>query len=312
MTIILSVLGLIFVFDRLVNGEWAWQTSAKSSRSTRSSPSKPQQLRQLSLYERTPLTGNSSRRGANGVRCNCFSGYICMACASMMLAPKRPRKTPPYVCTDPTCCPPDYDINDARLAEVKAQQERAKLKREQAYREHVASLGKLSGAVRMFRTWKLLPDGSLKAMTQEHTWKPGENVTLASGGDASKDSGFYGFAGLPELKRQEDEWWRKSQAGEPKQALGYDSNGTPIGYKKDVHYYVCGTMLCYGHVKISEKGGRAQKAWPEYIIEPDGSDPDFGMLVVNAAERYGMQIITVADAEELETGVVPWVKEEKK
>lgn len=215
-----------------------------------------------------------------------------------------------YICHDPTCCDPDYDLdydqdaNARRLAIVQQQQEAARLKREQKYRDHITSLPKLAGAVRMFRTWKLTASGDLKAMVANHTWKPGENVSLASGGDAKEDSGFYGFASLEELQRQERDWWDMSQAGEPNKNPIYDIHGR--GVPSGTHWYICGTTLNYGHVKISEKGGRSQKAVPEYIIEPDGSDPSFGMLVVNAADKYGMQIITAQDAEELETGLVSW------
>ncbi|OKI54563.1 hypothetical protein [Micromonospora sp. CB01531] len=177
-------------------------------------------------------------------------------------------------------------------------------RRAKEYQKHIASLDKLHGAIRMFRTWRLMPDGTLRAMTQEHTWEPGENVTLASGPNAGEDSGFYGFSTLDELKKQEKDWWEKSQSGQPRsKAIRIPRGGT--GFVNE-YWYVCGTMLCYGHCKMSAKGGRVQKAIPEYIIEPDGSDPDFGMLVVNAAEKYGVRIVSVEQAENLENGVIEW------
>lgn len=201
-----------------------------------------------------------------------------------------------------------YNLQE-ELNRLRGQALRVKAEREKKYMEHIASLEKLPGAIRMFRTWRLYADGSLKAMTQNHIWQPGENVTLASGGDASADSGFYGFNSLAELQRQERQWWEWSQSGRPEVKLEYDKWGVPSRrLSQPAYWYVCGTILAYGHVKVSERGGRCQKAIPEYIIEPDGSDPDFGMLVVNAAEKYGMKIVSLKDAGELNCGVLPYQK----
>lgn len=225
-----------------------------------------------------------------------------------------------FYCGDPNCdlCAKNRDVNGASLIDFEAATQRLReeatkraaeeaereRERQKKYTEHISSLEKVDGAIRMFRTWRLYANGGLRAMTQHHTWEPGENVTLASGGDASADSGFYGFNSLEELKEQENRWWEWSQSGEPEmlQEWGIRGAGQP-GW-----WYVCGTILAYGHFKASARGGRCQKAVPEYIIEPTGADPDFGMLVVNAADKYGMKIISVEDAHEIKTGVVPYWK----
>lgn len=49
-------------------------------------------------------------------------------------------------------------------------------------------------------------------------------------------------------------------------------------------------------------------AAPEYIIEPDGSDPDFGLRVLNVAEQYDMKIITLSQARSLKLGRINWWK----
>lgn len=240
--------------------------------------------------------------------CNCSGCKLGQACLSKKFVD----------CGDPECdmCyrQPSVKDLDADIIDFKKELERlrrfaeeGKALREKQYMEHIASLEKLPGAIRMFRTWRLYADGSLKAMTQNHIWQPGENVTLASGKDASADSGFYGFNSLAELQRQERQWWEWSQSGRPE--IKVDMWGAPPSRPAPpLYWYVCGTILCYGHVKVSERGGRCQKAIPEYIIEPDGSDPDFGMLVVNAAEKYGMKIVSLADAGELNCGVLPYQK----
>ncbi len=211
-------------------------------------------------------------------------------------------------CGDPDClyCAAEDKLNS--LMEVMEWEREAILRRQEEgrrqeeerkareYAEYVSKLDKKAGAYRLFRTWRLLDDGSLVAMVTDHIWKPGENVSKASSAtNAAQDSGFHGFASLTELQRQEAAWWEKSQSGE-----GANHPHT--------YWYVCGTMLGYGHVKEAEKGARVQKAIPEYIIEPDGSDPDFGMLVVNAAEKYGIRIISVKTAEEMKPGRVPYWK----
>lgn len=319
---VLATLGMIFgggyltflTIVALIEQKWSWNpwpTSGKSSRSTKSSRWKsPWRLRSTPSHlvlERKPPAANSSQQGVKKV-CSCYGCQYGLSC-------EYDRTAFGADCGDPRCCPPRVSY-DPRYLEAREQSqasmqeamerklERERLEREakeRKYQEHIASLEKLPGAIRMFRTWRLLADGSLKAMTQDHIWKAGENVTLASGGNASSDSGFYGFSSLEELQCQEQDWWLKSQSGIPHEELGW---------VRPDYWYVCGTMLCYGHVKLSEKGGRAQKAVPEYIIEPAGADPDFGMLVVNAAEKYGMRIMDIADAECLNTGLIPWVKED--
>lgn len=172
---------------------------------------------------------------------------------------------------------------------------REELKQRQ-YEAHVESLDKLPGAIRLFRTWKLYPNGDLGAMVANHIWQPGENVSLNDGSTAKENSGFYGFSKFEELKRQERDWWDKSQFGT------YDAtfNGR--------YSYVCGTILGYGHCKVAEKGARVQKAVPEYIIEPNCATMDFGMVVVNAAEKYGMRIVTLSQVEDLDLGIVRYWK----
>lgn len=300
--------GLGLVIGRLVFGEWLWQTSAKSRRNTKSSRLSSRQSQPRQKPRRKAPTANSSRRGPSVCSCaNCLIGLPCMRTAG------------PFSCGDPSCdlChdkngAPKYgsgslvDFEDA-VRRLQAQAVNVKAEREKRYQDHIDSLEKLPGAIRMYRTWRLFPDGSLKAMTQNHVWKPGENVTLADGKDASADSGFYGFNSLAELKEQEEAWWEASQSGEPECRNDYDWRFS-TGPAEPLYWYVCGSILAYGHVKVSAKGGRCQKAVPEYIIEPAGSDPDFGMLVVNAAEKYGMKIVTVEQAEELRTGQVEYRK----
>lgn len=179
--------------------------------------------------------------------------------------------------------------------------------RGEEYRRHVASLDKLPGALRLFRTWQMLPDGTLGAMVADYRWLPGENVSLNSGEGGQRDSGFYGFSELGELQKQETEWWEKSQSGEPKITSEFDRFGR-LREGPSARWYVCGTILGYGHAKLAKAGARVEKAIPECLIEPAGADPDFGMLVVNAAEKYGMKIITVAKARNLETGLVRYWK----
>lgn len=302
------------VIGRLIFGEWLWQTSAKSRRNTKSSRSSSRQSsRGRQKPQRKARTVNSSRRGHSVCSCsNCLLGLTCL---------RSKQGTQLFHCGDPQCdlCPGQASLIDfasaaERLRELTAKRaaEDAERERERQkkYTEHISSLEKVDGAIRMFRTWRLYADGSLRAMTQQHTWKAGENVTLANGGDASADSGFYGFNSLEELKRQEEDWWEWSQSGVPEMQNKADLWGYPIrgGKGEPAWWYVCGSILAYGHVKVSAQGGRCQKAVPEYIIEPAGADPDFGMLVVNAADKYGMKIISVEDAHEIKTGVVPYWK----
>lgn len=308
------LLGL--VIGRLIFGEWLWQTSGKSRRNTKSSRLSSRQSQHRQKPQRKAQTANSSRRGHSVCSCsNCLIGLTCL------------RSKPgikPFHCGDPQCdlCPVTRDANGAPLLDFEAAQRKLRnaaaevakreKERQKKYTEYVGSLDKLPGAIRMFRTWRLYADGSLKAMTQNHIWVPGENVTLANGGDASPDSGFYGFNSLEELREQEEMWWEWSQSGQPEMKDGpYDIWGLPKPGPQGAGpawWYVCGTILAYGHVKASARGGRCQKAVPEYIIEPADADPDFGMLVVNAAEKYGMKIISVQDAEEIKTGTVPYWK----
>lgn len=170
-------------------------------------------------------------------------------------------------------------------------------------------LEKVSGAFRMFRVWKMSDDGKLTACVADFTWSKGENASLTNGGDASPNSGFYGFNTLEELQAQEAHWWEASQSG--KGIVNVDTFSflwnRPEVPAKPTHY-ICGTTLNYGHLKLSEKGARSQYAVPEYIIEPDGSDPDFGLRVLNVAENYDMKIITLSQARSLKTGRIDWWK----
>lgn len=282
-------------------------------KSSRSSSRQSSQVRRKP--QRKARTVSLSRRGRSVCSCaNCLIGLPCI----------RRKSGRPFYCGDPSCdvcittqdvsgvSPIDFEAASKRLKEEaakrRAEVEKREAERQKKYTEHISSLEKVDGAIRMFRTWRLYADGSLRAMTQDHIWKPGENVTLANGGDASADSGFYGFNSLEELKRQEENWWEWSQSGEPETNSTLFGSAVWGGKGEPAWWYVCGTILAYGHVKASATGGRCQKAVPEYIIEPTGADPDFGMLVVNAAEKYGMKIISVEDAHEIKTGVVPYWK----
>lgn len=179
------------------------------------------------------------------------------------------------------------------------------------------------GAYRLFRVWKMSDEGDLRAIVAEFTWSPGENASLTTGGDASHNSGFYGFNSLGELQKQENAWWEASQSGKGVlQNSGINLFVTPTGWcthcssancghtrqAMRTEHFICGTTLNYGHLKISEKGARSQFAVPEYIIRPNGSDLDFEMRVLNVAEKYDMKIITLSQARAVRTGLVPWWK----
>lgn len=194
-----------------------------------------------------------------------------------------------------------------KLLDFAKTQEEEKAKKHQ---EFIAGLDKRSGAMRMYRTWKLNDNNELRAMVAGYTWKKGENETLTDGSDAGNNSGFYGFSTIEELMRQEKDWWEKSQSGQRNVDVDCPTFTLSGASAKpsDGHWYVCGTILGYGHAKVSEKGARVQYAVPEYIIEPDGSDPDFGMRVLLVAEKYGMKIVSRDTVEDLKTGFIPWWK----
>lgn len=174
------------------------------------------------------------------------------------------------------------------------------------------------GAYRLFRVWKMSDEGDLRAIVAEFTWSPGENASLTTGGDASHNSGFYGFNSLGELQKQENDWWEASQSGKGVQRFAdyvTDSGWCTLCSTADcwhakapIDHFICGTTLNYGHLKVSDLGARSQFAVPEYIIRPDGSDLDFEMRVLNVAEKYDMKIITLSQARAVKTGLVPWWK----
>lgn len=176
-----------------------------------------------------------------------------------------------------------------------------------AYEQKVAGLPKVEGAVRMFRTWELREDNRLEAMTNHYIWSPGQNAADMS---TEHHAGFYGFGSLNELRRQEKTWWEHSQSGKGHISERDIFTFSLYGHERPAKpkFYVCGTILGYGHVKIAQHGGKAQYAVPEYIIEPEGCDPDFGLRIVNVAEKYDMKIISVKQAKRLKAGKVAWWK----
>lgn len=282
---------------RYTEGKWPWQTSESQSRKSRSFLSRllsriPGLNRLSSRPSQPDPTENSSPQGSDAV--------VSSICPHSIDQTKQ-------ICFR---CRPSGSIT-LRMPDLVPGPASDAIRKELNYRAKVAGLPKEPGAYRMFRTWALGEDNRLRAMVATYHWTPGENIATSMA-DAKDHSGFYGFSSLAELQAQEKTWWSLSQSGRP-----YEPRRDPLasmmgGYLGHVPpgktWYVCGTFLGYGHLKIAEHGARAERAVPEYIIEPDGSDPDFGLRIMNVAEKYGMKIISVKTARELATGRVPWWK----
>jgi hypothetical protein len=154
-----------------------------------------------------------------------------------------------------------------------------------------------SGAVRLFRYWTITGNNELSAIFSNYRWQPGDNVAE----NTAPAPGFYGWNDLSHAEKES--MWIKAIEGTltyPYQSLdfikGYDSWG-----------YVLGTFLGHGVVKVHEKGARCAKALPEYIIESESMARNLVLLEI--AEKYGMNIITLDQAKMLRTGIVPYTKE---
>lgn len=259
--------------------------------------------------------------------CSCTHGNVrenCAACSGIVHAKHGPILNPAPATPAPQTCVHGIEMNrlcakcmaagalgtsgsfTARMPDTFGMSPEAKRQHEQAqrYKRKLADMEKVPGAMRMFRTWTLNDKDELRAMVATYQWRKGENTatSMAEGGT----TGFFGFASLAELQRQEKKWWELSQNGQPhSQRPSYHMMGLDT-QPATMQWFVSGTFLAYGHMVIAEHGGRSQFAVPEYIIEPDGSDPDFSMRILAVAEKYGMQLISVATAGELKVGTVPW------
>lgn len=152
---------------------------------------------------------------------------------------------------------------------------------------------KESGAVRMFRVWRMTtrelvvntaplavqsPPEKLRlgALMSAHIWQPGENTA-----DQPR-FGFYGFCSYGTMMQQEPDCRTINKAR------------------------VAGTVLAYGRVTIGKYGARAQHAIIESLIEPE--DLDDAMRVVHLANHYGARIISEDIARNLKGGLVPYRK----
>ena len=149
---------------------------------------------------------------------------------------------------------------------------------------------KLEGAIRLWRYWLHDSDTrSLFATVRGTTWRPG--VTVMENGTPPKKKnavGFHGFNSYDLIQEQESDSYKKARRG--------------VGY-------VLGSVLCYGKMVIAAKGARAEFAIPEYFVLTDNDD--WNLELLSTAEKYGMKPISEAQARELKTGLVPWVKEEE-
>lgn len=188
--------------------------------------------------------------------------------------------------------------------------EEVRQQQEEAYRQKLKDMDKVPGAMRMFRTWMLNEQDELRAMVASYVWKRGENQSSLMDGSKGKHTGFFGFADLHQLQKQERNWWELSQSGKRQEHTEAASlySLSSWSHRTPGRWFVSGTFLGYGHMVVAEHGGRTHYAVPEYIIEPEGADPDFGMRIVMVAEKYGMEIVSVKEARALKTGLVPYWK----
>lgn len=132
------------------------------------------------------------------------------------------------------------------------------------------------GAVRAWRIWRLKGHElwPITSVGVYKAWVPGKNTAQTPVG--GNKTGFYGFSDISEIWVQELEKWRD-----------YDS-------------FAFGSILGTGRIQVATKGIRAEHAIPEYLIQ-QGS-----VRHARLANRYGMKIISVEEAQELKTGLVPY------
>lgn len=145
-----------------------------------------------------------------------------------------------------------------------------------------------AGAVRQWRLWRTVKvNGNyrLKALTNDHIWKPGENEVLDMTGS---NAGFYGFSGYDQFDSQEG-YHRDLAMG----------HGLKSGF-------VLGSILCYGRMIVGQFGARAEFAVPEYFISPE--NPDDAIPMFELVEYYQGKMISDEQAQELKCGLVPYRK----
>ncbi len=185
-------------------------------------------------------------------------------------------------------------------------------------------LEQLYGAMRMWRLWRLVEDSTdLTALMTAHNWVPGENISHAKPrkGDLSwygaDRSGFYGFTDISEIEKQEPKMTEKATAGEVERTYEFEGSlfgrsqytSEPMSWNRTASKmgYVIGSALFYGTVVTATLGARAEKAAPETLILSE--DPVYNLRLTKIADKYNLQLITMAEAKEMPTGLRPYTKE---
>lgn len=136
------------------------------------------------------------------------------------------------------------------------------------------------GAMRLWRIWRTDGYSLFPLVFGYEGWLPGKNKCQAPAGEDA--IGFYGFSSLREMAVQE--------------RMFYES-----GIYHPSHYVV-GSILAHGRIQVHAKGARAEYATPEYLVAEQGYAGHFWAI----AKEYNMKIITVEQAKDLKTGLVPY------
>lgn len=163
----------------------------------------------------------------------------------------------------------------------------------------------LTGAMRSWRAWRI--DGeTLTAITNFYKWVPGENKAVTDYAHRywpqKRRAGFYGFRDPEEILHQEDVIYTAFLNGYAKTGLY-----SYLGYR-----YALGSTLNYGNTTIAEKGIRSEYAIPEYLILGDEKLTEYNVQLMKLAEKYKMQLITMQQAKEMQTGLIAWSKPEER
>lgn len=157
------------------------------------------------------------------------------------------------------------------------------------------------GAYRAFRLWKVehYPTSMdprlapVVARTNVPNWVPGWNVAVGYSKN-THTGGFYGLNSLAET------------IGQAGGLHGHDYYYGFITPDNGPITRAFGTFLGGGRIIRATKGLRAQRALPETLIEIGDVDHDIQLLPL--ADKYGMRVITMKEALELETGIVPYTE----
>lgn len=161
----------------------------------------------------------------------------------------------------------------------------------------------VNGGVRLWRMWRHY-QGQLYPLTRKQPWelKPDGTIECDDMPTRGSSSGFYGFFELTEFRRQEAELVGLFRRGQTSTKIWPSANDNT-----KLFTYVLGSYIAWGTMVKAEKGARVRFAKPEYLILPDLNE-DYAIELMTLADAYGMKPITIDQAKELKTGLIPWTK----